>query len=72
VNRTARTWYYQGQFPLHIDSSSQHGCDFKGNGTGDGINDEDNFGFYVSVNPKFRCTSSLNATTQWWIGAHAI
>ncbi|XP_027043855.1 uncharacterized protein LOC113671797 [Pocillopora damicornis] len=30
--------------------------------------DCDFFGLYSKVNPKFRCTSSSNATTQFWIG----
>ncbi|PFX34675.1 uncharacterized protein LOC111324171 [Stylophora pistillata] len=67
VNCTADTWYEKGNFHLHIDSSLQRGCEFNGNGA---KSDEDNFGFYYVVNNKFRCTSSSNATTQFWIGGN--
>ena len=71
TNCTAKTWYFKGKHPLHIDSSWQVlvGCDFNADVTGDGIYDEDNFGFYHTTNQKFRCTSSSQATTQFWIGA---
>ena len=68
VNCTARTWYKKGYFHLVIDSSIQNGCDFDGNIPDQAVPSEDNFGFYGEVNPKFRCTSSQNATTQFWIG----
>ena len=68
VNCTAATWYQKGVYPFHIDSSIRHGCQFDGNGTGDVFPWEDNFGYYWAVNPKFRCTSNLNATTQLWTG----
>ena len=29
---------------------------------------EDNFGYYETVNPVHRCSSSPNSTTQWWFG----
>ena len=50
---------------LHIDSSlgPHRGCDFGG-----GIDNEDNFGFYDTTNPAFRCTSSETSTTQYWLG----
>ena len=70
MNCTARTWYLKGDYPLHIDSSLQVGCEFDASQTGDLKPGEDNFGYYHSsgVNPKFRCTSSSSATTQFWIG----
>ena len=68
VNCTAATWYLKGVLPLHIDSSYPHVCDFDGNESGDVVADEDNFGFYHTVNWKFRCTSSSEATTQFWFG----
>ena len=72
MNCTAGTWYLKGGFPLHIDSSYQVGCEFDANQSGDLKPGEDNFGFYHAksggVNPKFRCTSSSSATTQFWIG----
>ena len=29
---------------------------------------EDDFGYYETVNPVHRCSSSDNSTTQWWFG----
>ena len=51
-----------------MDSSSRLGCDFDGSETDVAMASEDNFGLYIVVNPKFRCTSGSNATTQFWIG----
>jgi len=65
---TAATWYLKGRIPLHIDSSLQSSCQFDGNQTGDVVYSEDNFGYYHTTNPKFRCTSSSEATTQYWVG----
>ena len=68
MNCTARTWYKKGDYPLHIDSYYQDGCDFDGSKIDAALNFEDNFGWYDEINPKFRCTSSENETTQIWIG----
>ena len=68
VNCTTRTWYKKGAYHFHIDSSIQNGCDFDGSISNQAVPGEDNFGLYDVVNPKFRCTSSQNATTQFWIG----
>ena len=55
-------WLAQGSgHDLHLDSSLR--CDLTG-----GVPDEDNFGFYFTTNPAFRCSSSMNSTTQYWIG----
>ena len=67
-NCTAATWYLKDVFPLHMDSSIRFGCEFDGSETGDGVISEDNFGRYIDVNPKFRCSSTSDATTQFWIG----
>jgi len=69
ANCTAATWYLKATFPLHIDSSFRNGCDFDGNQSGDVVGSEDHFGYYHVVNPKFRCTSSSEATTQFWFGS---
>ena len=67
VNCTALTGYKKGIFPLHIDSSFIHrSCDFDASKTA--VVSEDNFGMYDSTNPKFRCTSNSDDTTQFWIG----
>ncbi|KAL9968544.1 hypothetical protein ACROYT_G020652 [Oculina patagonica] len=70
VDCTAATWYRKGSYHLHIDSSdnSGMGCDFDGTLSGDNANREDNFGYYGTENPIFRCTSNLESTTQYWIG----
>lgn len=56
----------------HVDSyyGSQKGCQLTSPLTGAVRNPggEDNFGFYQTVNPVHRCSSSLNSTTQWWFG----
>ena len=56
---------YNSGVTLHLDSSfgPSQGCDLGG-----GIHDEDNFGSYYTRNPLFRCTSSVNSTTQFWLG----
>ena len=68
VNCTANTWYLKDTFPLHIDSSFSDSCVFDGSQSGDFVASEDNFGLYHDVNSKFRCTSSSEATTQFWFG----
>ena len=54
---------------LHIDSykaNIKSGCEFKpAESTSCG---EDNFGHYSCFNPRHRCTSSEQATTQTWFG----
>ena len=66
---TTATWYKKGSYPFHIDSScTSCGCDFDGIKTDVAISSEDNFGYYFSTNPKFRCTSNPADTTQFWIG----
>ena len=67
---TAAMW--QGQDAMvHFDSfhGNNKNCDFKPTASipclGEG---EDNFGFYFCKNPKHRCSSSTQATTQTWFG----
>ena len=69
-NCTAWTGYQKDSMHLHIDSyySASKNCDFDGNESRDAVVNEDNFGFYDAVNQKFRCTSSSEATTQFWFG----
>ena len=62
---------YSNQYGYHIDSWYSRdpvGCDFDGRPKG-GIENEDNFGEYGSINPSFRCSSNTMSTTQYWIGA---
>ena len=59
---------YGSEYSLHMDSyySSNKGCGFRGGAS----KDEDNFGFYQTQNQDFRCTSSENSTTQYWLGSY--
>ena len=73
-NCTAATWYLK-MFFLYIwivlsdlTATANCDCEFDGSKTGDGVPSEDNFGLYEIVNPKFRCSSTSDATTQFWIG----
>jgi len=53
---------------LHIDSSNTGNCHF--NARAGAKPGEDNFGYYYTSNPKFRCTSGPTATTQYWFGSY--
>ena len=64
---TVRFWQGAKSFFLHTDSSSS-GCNF--NARSGSVSGEDNFGYYGTVNSKFRCTAGDLSTTQWWFGAH--
>ena len=63
----ANFWQTKGSYHLHIESSAAH-CAFKPNQGA--VGSEDNFGFYLNPNPKFRCTASDADTTQWWFGGY--
>ena len=56
----------------HTDSfwGPKIGCQFTSQSTGAVrlLGEEDNFGWYQTVNPAHRCTSSNDSTTQWWLG----
>ncbi|CAH3018803.1 unnamed protein product [Porites evermanni] len=56
----------------HTDSfwGPKIGCQFTSQSTGAVrlLGGEDNFGWYQTVNPAHRCTSSNDSTTQWWLG----
>ena len=66
VSCTAPLWNKKDIASLHTDSS-RNVCQFNGN-RGDVVDNEDNFGNYGNFNPNFRCTSSPDSTTQFWIG----
>ena len=63
---TVPFWQPQDQV-LHTDSSVKH-CTF--DATEGSVENEDNFGLYVSHNVKFQCTESDNSTTQFWLGTN--
>ena len=67
LHLSARFWQIANTFLLHIDSSHS-GCNF--DPRSGSVSSEDNFGYYVNINPKFRCTEGDLSTTQWWFGAH--
>ena len=52
---------------LHVDSS-KHACKF--DAREGSLEDEDNFGHYRRVNQAFRCTESVESTTQYWFGVN--
>lgn len=66
MHLTARVWQSTSVF-WHIDSSHS-GCQF--DPRSGAVSSEDNFGFYLYINPKFRCNEGPHSTTQWWFGAH--
>ena len=64
-NITAPLWQ-QAYLPLQIDSSEVVNCSFDAR---EGSKfDEDNFGNYYTYNALFRCTESVDSTTQYWFG----
>ena len=58
----------------HAQCDSFHGPDVgcqlasKQEAVSKGAFGEDNFGTCAVQNPAHRCTSTLNSTTQWWLG----
>ena len=67
IHEKAKFWQSLSSFSLHIDSSNK-GCQF--DPTAGSVSSEDNFGYYVTVNPKFTCTMDEDSTTQWWFGGY--
>ena len=67
-------WMVQDETPQpsHIHTDSHYGgdrCSFKSAKNGSiGGPGEDNFGLYETYNPKHRCSSTDDSTTQWWFG----
>eukprot|EP00794_Sanderia_malayensis_P017726 gene17726-19498_t len=68
-NQTAPFWQTKNVFFLHTDSSF-NSCQYNGAARPGSVHSEDNFGHYIHVNPKFRCTSGPSATTQYWFGGY--
>jgi len=65
-HETAPFWQNPG-YLFHTDSSRTQ-CTFDG-GAG-AKSSEDNFGYYRSTNPAFRCSAGPDATTQYWFGSY--
>ena len=58
-----------GKSSIHVDSSrTSSGCQL--DASAGSISNEDNFGGYGTINSNFRCTSSLDATTNVWFGGY--
>lgn len=66
---TAAMWQTQNAI-VHFDTVNGINCYFKPTGSISCslCGGEDNFGFYCCGNPKHRCSSSTQATTQTWFG----
>lgn len=64
---TTAFWQVKKGYMLHTDSSLKP-CEF--NGQPGAKASEDNFGYYYTTNPAFRCTAGLAATTQYWFGEY--
>ena len=63
-------WWQNPTYAAHIDSS-QTGCNLNARlGSNTGAGGEDNFGYYGTINSKFRCTSGPTSTTNWWFGGY--
>ncbi|XP_028413149.1 uncharacterized protein LOC114536005 [Dendronephthya gigantea] len=62
-------WWQDLQSSLHTDSSYKT-CGF--DPTQGAVSSEDNFGYYSTVNPNFRCTADASATTNWWFGGDVV
>lgn len=56
------------KFATHIDGPASTTCQFKPGK--DAVYTEDNFGLYWASNKKFRCTTSPDATTNYWFGGY--
>ncbi|KAK3712733.1 hypothetical protein QZH41_000632 [Actinostola sp. cb2023] len=62
---TVAWWQINGAYIFHHDITFRR-CEF--GATPGGINSQDVFGFYASVNPKFRCCLSDKSNTNYWFG----
>ena len=65
VKMTQRTTWH-----IHCDSHYLDRCQFTSaiSGSVRGRGGEDNFGLYDTTNSLHRCSSTNDATTQWWFG----
>ena len=62
------SWWQDNNQIFHHDSGAAR-CGF--DSSPGAVPSEDNFGFYASVNPNFRCTKSgQESTTNYWLGLY--
>lgn len=68
VNCTA-AWWQDTNRPesFHLDFSLDI-CEF--DAREGSVKSENNFGYYVTVNPQFRCSADDAATTNFWLGSY--
>ena len=63
-------WFQSSQEILHLDSSSKQ-CNF--DPSPGAVHTEDNFGYYMTFSPKFRCTDpGRESTTNHWFGGFLV
>ena len=65
---TATRWQKINTYPATIDSSYNKNCQL--GATAGSVASEDNFGYYQSINNKFRCSAGPDSTTNWWFGGY--
>ena len=63
--QTTVAFWNQNEYHMHTDSSLKL-CAFGPNAGA--VSSEDNWGYYGTINPKFRCTATADSTTQYWLG----
>ena len=64
---TVDFWQKKNLYIITIDSSIK-GCQFDARpGV---VPSEDNFGYYHTINRKFRCSQYSDSTTQYWFGGY--
>ena len=68
-SRVSAAFYQNNDEHIHTDSYYDlgFGCTF--DARQGSVENEDNFGLYISTNPAFRCTESDGSTTQYWLGS---
>ena len=65
---TATWWQKINTYTATIDSSYRNNCQLVA--TVGSVTSEDNFGYYSSINNKFRCSAGPDSTTNWWFGGY--
>ena len=65
---TATWWQKINAYPATIDSAYATQCQL--NPATGSVPSEDNFGYYASINNKFRCSVGPDSSTNWWFGGY--
>ena len=61
-------WFQSKLLFFHTESVGPTNCQKSIADGSDYVWLEDNFGFYLTRNSKFRCTETLDSTTNMWFG----